>query len=100
MRALHRVVGEVGIWEELESEAVDLVELAESLGVDDDELLDEVESHLNTLKSKLDDRQFELMLGGDLDDSDAIVTIHSGAGGTESQDWAEMLLRIDRKSVV
>ncbi len=88
------MVGEVGIWEELESEAVDLVELAESLGVDDDELLDEVESHLNTLKSKLDDRQFELMLGGDLDDSDAIVTIHSGAGGTESQDWAEMLLRM------
>ncbi len=94
MRALHRVVSEVGIWGELEADAADLVELADSLGADDSELLDEVESHLNSLKSKLDDHRFELMLGGDLDDSDAIVTIHSGAGGTESQDWAEMLLRM------
>ncbi len=94
MRALHRVVDEVEVWNDLEAEAADLAELADSLGKNDDDLLEEVESHLASLRSRLYDRRFELMLGGDHDDSDAIIGIHSGAGGTESQDWAEMLLRM------
>ena len=94
MRALHRVVDEIESWNELEAEAADLAEIADSLGQDDGDLLEEVESHLTSLKTELDNRRFELMLGGDYDDSDAIVGIHAGAGGTESQDWTEMLLRM------
>ena len=94
MRALHRVVDEIESWNELEAEAADLSEIADSLGQDDGDLLEEVESHLTSLKTELDNRRFELMLGGDYDDSDAIVGIHAGAGGTESQDWTEMLLRM------
>lgn len=94
MRNLHRAMDEVVSWDKLEAEAIDLAELGGYLGKGDDDLLKEVESNLNALKSQLDKRRFELMLSGDLDDSDALITIHSGAGGTESQDWAEMLLRM------
>ena len=94
MRVLHRVVDEMDRWNALEAEAVDLAELADSLGEDENDLLEEVESHLASLRSELENRRFELMLGGDYDASDAIIAIHSGAGGTESQDWTEMLLRM------
>jgi peptide chain release factor 2 len=46
------------------------------------------------LQAALDDRELELMLRGEHDGSNAILTIHPGAGGTESQDWAEMLYRM------
>jgi peptide chain release factor 2 len=54
----------------------------------------EVERFLERLDDELERLELELKLSGEHDDRDAIVTIHSGAGGTESQDWAEMLLRM------
>ena len=94
MKTLHRVQDEVSAWDELEGDASDLAEIAESIVNGDDGLLKEVESHLEEVSSRLEDRRFELMLGGNFDGSDAILSVHSGAGGTESQDWAEMLLRM------
>ncbi len=54
----------------------------------------EIEQHLATVVDALDAVELERMLSGENDARNAIVTIHAGAGGTESQDWAEMLLRM------
>ncbi len=70
---------ELAAWEEL---------LAES-GADED-----FEKFLNRLEADLEKLELELKLSGPDDDKNAIVAIHPGAGGTESQDWAEMLLRM------
>jgi peptide chain release factor 2 len=61
---------------------------------EDPSLAAEIEQHVDSLSLRLDDLEMERMLGGESDDRNAIVTIHAGAGGTESQDWAEMLLRM------
>jgi peptide chain release factor 2 len=54
----------------------------------------DLERELKTFSSKLEDLETAMLLSGDNDGRDAIITIHPGAGGTESQDWAEMLLRM------
>lgn len=60
----------------------------------DSDLLAEIQTELTALTEKLEAIEFQRMLSGDHDAANAIVTVHSGAGGTESQDWAEMLLRM------
>jgi peptide chain release factor 2 len=54
----------------------------------------EIRQKLDKLESDVDDLEFKRMLGGKHDSKNAILTIHPGAGGTESQDWAEMLMRM------
>ena len=49
---------------------------------------------LGDLEKELDDFEFQTVLSGEDDSKNAILAIHSGAGGTESQDWAQMLLRM------
>ena len=60
----------------------------------DEETLIDIEIDMNNLKSSVRDEELKLMLGSEQDPMDAIMTIHAGAGGTEAQDWAEMLLRM------
>ena len=60
----------------------------------DSDLLAEIAEELARLMESLEAIEFQRMLSGDHDAGNAIVTVHSGAGGTESQDWAEMLLRM------
>jgi peptide chain release factor 2 len=69
-----------------------LVELAEE--EEEEELLAEIEAKLDALEETAEERRVELMLAGEADHYDAILTIHPGAGGTESADWASMLLRM------
>jgi len=54
----------------------------------------ELREHLESLAADLDRLELAALLSGEFDDADAIATLHAGAGGTESQDWAEMLLRM------
>lgn len=61
---------------------------------DDRTLLEEVENLLQPLQVKVNDLILKSKLSGEDDDKNAILTIHPGAGGTESQDWAEMLMRM------
>ncbi|TFG61417.1 MAG: PCRF domain-containing protein, partial [Deltaproteobacteria bacterium] len=61
---------------------------------EDPSLAAEIEQHAESLSARLDELEMERMLSGESDDRNAIVTIHAGAGGTESQDWAEMLFRM------
>ena len=62
--------------------------------IDDEELLKESELALQELAVQLDKYDIQKMLSGEYDDADAFLTINSGAGGTDAQDWANMLLRM------
>ena len=57
-------------------------------------VLSDLEDHLDRLEREVEAAEIQKLLGGDNDAKNAIVSIHPGAGGTESQDWAEMLLRM------
>jgi peptide chain release factor 2 len=77
----------------LESDLDDLSELAE-LAEDDPDLASELDSQLASLESRLETLEEARLFSGGYDSGDAAVTVRSGAGGTDSQDWAEMLLRM------
>ena len=62
--------------------------------VEDTAFRTEIETEIEALVSRLDDLELELAFSGEYDARNAILSIHAGAGGTESQDWAEMLLRM------
>ena len=86
--------------EELESSLGDNTELAEMAADEDDaETLDEVDSDLARLEVKLEALEFQRMFQGELDSNNAFVEIQAGSGGTEAQDWADMLLRMYLKWV-
>lgn len=73
----------------------DLNELAELAEADDDEkTLDEILIQLTDLQSEVKHAELEALLSGEVDGNDAFLEVHSGSGGTEAQDWAEMLLRM------
>lgn len=71
---------------------VDMIEMAEA--EDDTEIIKESESILAALKSKVERRQLESLLSGEADGNDCYLQINAGAGGTEAQDWADILLRM------
>jgi peptide chain release factor 2 len=80
-------------FEKMDSELADLAELAELTG-DDPKEFEQVKQGLSDYEEHIDEFERSTYLSGDDDSRDAIVTIHPGAGGTESQDWAEMLFRM------
>jgi len=77
----------------LESDAADLEELVE-LADGDPDIAAELDSQLGSIESRLAELEEARLFGGRYDTGDAVVTVRSGAGGTDSQDWAEMLLRM------
>lgn len=80
-------------WRELEERVSDIAELL-SLSEEDDSLQAEIQSEIEKVASRLDELEFQLSFSGEYDDRNVILAIHAGAGGTESQDWAEMLMRM------
>jgi peptide chain release factor 2 len=77
----------------LESDVADLDELAE-LAAEDEEMAGELATQLASVERRLAELEEERLFSGPYDAGDAVVTINAGAGGTDSQDWAEMLLRM------
>lgn len=71
----------------------DLDELSE-MADEDEEMAAELQSHLASIESRLAELEEARLFGGEYDAGDAVITVHAGAGGTDSQDWAEMLLRM------
>ena len=61
---------------------------------DDESMIDEIKQEVEALKQKLDDASLATLLTGEYDKSNAIINLHAGAGGTEAQDWTEMLFRM------
>ncbi|MBI4186442.1 MAG: peptide chain release factor 2 [Chloroflexi bacterium] len=82
-------------WRDMEqkvAEAAELLSLAEEEG--DTSLEADIESRLDELAARLDEMELEVAFGGEYDARNAILAVHAGAGGTESQDWAQMLMRM------
>jgi len=95
MQRLSSLESDVSEWRTVGTkvrELAELLELAEDEG--EETLLAEIASETADAQRQLDKMRFQLLLSGDYDKHDAILSIYSGAGGTESQDWAEMLLRM------
>lgn len=95
---LNAIKGSVDQFQALASEYEDLdvmVQLAEEEG--DEAMIQEVASSISTLVRKLEEFELQLLLDQPYDRLNAILELHPGAGGTESQDWAEMLLRMYRR---
>ncbi|HJP95906.1 MAG TPA: peptide chain release factor 2 [Candidatus Saccharimonadales bacterium] len=78
-------------WQELQASIADVAELSE---LKDDTMQEELSSQLNTIVAQLAELKEELKFSGKYDEHDAIVSIYAGAGGTDAQDWAQMLLRM------
>ena len=95
MQRLASVRERVEAWNTLQTRATDTVGMLELAIADEDESFAEsAASEIRSLERELSRREFELRLSGHYDRRNAILAVHAGAGGTESQDWAEMLLRM------
>lgn len=96
MKEISALKEEIKEVEDLERSVKDLMELIE-ISEEDIEMLEELGRELKELESKAREIEIRLKMTEEYDPYDAIVTIHPGAGGTESQDWAEMLMRMYMK---
>ena len=95
MQRLARLKETVELWRELAGHTGSLLELTDLAIVEGDTSLeDQLRSETEEIASALEQEEFKLTLSGPYDDRPAILSVHAGAGGTESQDWAEMLLRM------
>jgi len=95
MQQLSSLREEVDVWRGLADRVADLQGLLELAVVDDDEtMLGEITTEAEKVTAELSRLEFLLLLSGKHDRNDAILAIHAGAGGTEAQDWTEMLLRM------
>ena len=95
MRERTRLSESIEGWSSINQELVDTQELAELAEAEDDEtLLDDVERTLKSLAKQAKMKEMTALFSGEADNNNAFIEIHAGAGGTESQDWAEMLLRM------
>jgi peptide chain release factor 2 len=95
MRERQQLADQIASVERMEKELADqsgLIELGEAEG--EAGVVAEAEAALKTLRAEAERRQVETMLSGEADGNDAYLEIHAGAGGTESQDWAAMLMRM------
>ncbi len=91
MRELTRLRHQVSVWEQVSQRLHDAQELA-ALG--DEELQSELEQEFQALQQIVDQLEFHALFSGRYDEEDALLAIHAGAGGTEAQDWAQMLQRM------
>ena len=95
MRERNRLDENIGGYTSLERDLADTLELIELAEAEEDEdVLAEAEAGLRAVRDRAARRQLESLLSGEADANDCFLEVHAGAGGTESQDWAEMLLRM------
>ncbi|MEE3204138.1 MAG: peptide chain release factor 2 [Candidatus Neomarinimicrobiota bacterium] len=93
LKKISRIEKEIGFWQDLGRRHDDmeiLFEFAEAGETD----FNEIQTELNSYESNIEEIEVRLLLGNPEDTQNAIITIHPGAGGTESQDWAQMLYRM------
>ena len=91
-KRLESAIGTVNTISQEMADAIEFVEMGEAEG--DDEVVGEGLASLERLASRADADKVQALLSGEADANDAYLEVHAGAGGTESQDWAEMLMRM------
>jgi len=91
MQQIAKLERRIKPWRQLEADLQETLELA---ATGDETLAPDVIKQFNDTKQRFDKLQFQLQFSGPYDDSDALLSIHAGAGGTDAQDWAGMLLRM------
>ena len=85
----------MNLWTEVDKKAKNLEEIIQLAQMEgDDSFEEEIQKELKELGSAIESAEFKNMLSGKDDSKNCILTIHSGAGGTEAQDWADMLMRM------
>jgi peptide chain release factor 2 len=90
--ALEEQINSVKDLEQSLRDNLDYIEMGEAEG--DDEIITDAEASLVSLRQQAEKQQIQSLLSGEADDKDAYLHINAGAGGTEAQDWAQMLLRM------
>lgn len=91
MKKLSDLQAVVEDWQRLETRVADALELSQ---LEDESLRADLESETAALENEIDSRELKVMLSGHYDAGNALLAINAGAGGTDSQDWAEMLERM------
>jgi peptide chain release factor 2 len=91
-----RTTRKLAVFRELERDVEDLEPLAE-LAEEDPEMAAELEEQVATVQDRLEALEEERLFSGPYDAGDALVTVNGGAGGTDAQDWAEMVLRMEMR---
>jgi peptide chain release factor 2 len=95
MQELNELNGWIEPWQALQRKTADLLELGELIEAEDDPgMEEEFRGEVEALEGEVETLEFRNMLRGTDSERDALLTIHPGAGGTDSQDWAEMLMRM------
>ena len=95
MRRLARLRAAIDGWRSFEARirsTLDLLDLA--IDSKEESMAEEINAEAEALFQEAEEREFQLVLSGEYDERGAILAIHAGAGGTDSQDWAEMLMRM------
>jgi peptide chain release factor 2 len=95
MQERTRLDGQISTVREVEtnlSDNLELIEMGEAEG--DNDIVTEAEAALDAMKADVEKRQLESLLSGEADSNDAYLIVNAGSGGTEAQDWAQMLLRM------
>jgi peptide chain release factor 2 len=91
-----RTTRRLATYRDLERDADDLEPLAE-LAEEDPSLSDELEEQINAVQARLDELEEQRLFAGRYDAGNALVAVNAGAGGTDAQDWAEMVLRMEMR---
>ena len=95
LKEIKRLKDRIANYEALESKLEDTITLAElAIDENDESLIPEVESEEKAILAEEEKQRIEILLSGEYDQNNAIVSFHPGAGGTEAQDWAQMLYRM------
>jgi len=95
MQKLSDLKDEYDSWNSFKQELTDITDILDLANKEDDQsVFDDIESKLKELESTFEKMEFAMLLSGPHDASSAVVSIHAGAGGTDAQDWAEMLMRM------
>lgn len=95
MQTISSLENKVKVFDKLDSQLEDILTLIELTAEADDESgVADITAEMDAFKTKVDEIRLSTLLSGEYDSKNAILTFHAGAGGTESQDWAEMLFRM------
>ncbi|MFC1657194.1 peptide chain release factor 2 [Candidatus Moduliflexota bacterium] len=94
LRERNLLLAEIDYWKAIDSRQEEIEVLFELYGEGDTDVLPDLRIQIASLVRDIDSKEIQTLLAGEHDDSNAFLVIHPGAGGTESQDWAEMLMRM------